>query len=1013
MAVNVRDAQGNIVSVSEEEASRLAQAGAVAPVGKELLVQHETFGQRWVKPAELQEALGMGFRVTGDAQSSTVRQQERFGGETAEATLDAVARGATFGWSDKMLRDAGMPAEDIRGRAEANPAAALLGEMAGGVLPFLPTALAGGVLHGARTAVTPFQALGRAMSREALVGAAEGTLFGAGQAVSDAAMDRDPLTVQKALAGAGMGALFGAGLGALGGAAGEVGQRVLGRAARAADDLPTAPGPEPLPGPGPAARVEAPATEVPGGRAPPAPAAPPPSAPPPPKTPGGILDSILETALATALPVKSAIERNPGLITRALDAMGIPLNADEAVWRGLTQKQKWVMKLDYKGLKEVAPQILRADRRFRNVRKLEDAIELIGTKSDEMGADYVARLKELDALATPATRLNLAEIADRLEKDLLPQYKKGPAAYQGMHGITSKIEAEIRRFRRLAEEEGLVPLERGEQLKREFDPLAEFHRTSPPLEKSAAAMYQDLRRIIKRSVEDKADALSKSAGTDLVGAWKDAKKGYGAMESLLEVAKDTANSRLGNRFFSLTDNLAGVAAGIAGGGLNPLGLGLALAGAMLNKWNREQLPWVFARALNRAEKPGIKAAAEGLGRAVRAMPPSDVNAVENAFRRPVTARELAGEAALPVPQAGAAAPAPISRAGAPMEPSPALVQELSALPRAPLAPAMRQEVGRALIGFLRRAAEQGTVELWATHEALSASEEYREELERRGWAGLVLPEDEQEADAQGKAAAEALEARQRALDAEGRARAGVLLATQRQAEKLDRRVAIAARAALAGGGRPKPRPQASDAVVKKLATMAENPEAFQAAVAKALGAWPAAAPGAATEAAMAMTRAVRHLAPLAPRQQRGPLAAIPALRQPWIANSLQAETFRAALAAATDPASVLDDLAAGRVSAAGLEAVQAIYPELLADFRARVVDELTLRQDRLSYNQQVQLSLLLGEPLHESLEPATLAALQAIHEPAQPQPRPRPAPVRGPPLTTGLTPAQRLTSKGA
>lgn len=1003
MAANVRTPTGELLQVEETELERRILAGEVRPTAEKVLVQSPVVGARWVRPDELQDALRGGFRLASDEAARNTELREQYGEQEVRAFAEGAARGATFGGSDWLLREAGVSAEALRLRQEYNPASALTGELVGGVLPFLATGSLSGTITGARAAAAGVRGaprLATVLGEQALRGAAEGTIIGLGQAVSDAAMERDPLTVQKALAAAGTGAFFGAALGAPIGAAGELSGRLFGRARRGLAEAVTPDGPAVTPEVA-ATRAAQATPEVPtgarvAGEAVP-PGAPPPGAPPgmaggapppPPKPPGNLLDDLASTVIKAALPTKEAIAKNPTFLRSVLEKFDLRLpTADEAVLRGLDARLGQMRRLERKGLQERAAAILRQDERFQGVRNLEDAAALIETKAAEAGTLYKQSLSRLDDLAADVERVDLNEVADQIRDQVLNKYRKGPA---GMQAVGNTVEEEIALLRQRANQ-GPVGLQEAERIKSGFDPLAKFNSTSPPLEMSRAEAYQDIRRVVKRAVEDKAEAISGRAAPDLAASWKSAKETFGAMSELSEIASDRLKARVSNRFFSLTDNLAGMVGAVAGGGLNPVGLGLALSAAVLNKWGRENLPWVLARALTQHNgNPGAKAAAEALQRAVKSMGADDAARVEAALNRPITQEALKTAPGAPVPPSPAGAPGTA-------QPAPEVI---------------RREAGPALVGFLRRAAEGTAADVWGAHLILSGSQEYREELARRGWDGFLLPEDEREAGAQGQQVADAVNKRLDSVDAEAKPRARALVKLRERAAQLDKRVTGAAKTALAGEARtPRPR-ELSAGATRRLAELAERPEAFEAAVAQQLGPLPVLVPGAGAVAIETLGRAVQHLSSVAPKPAGGPLASVPALRQPWIANSLDVERFEQALAAIQDPASVVEALAAGQVSPAAVQAVQAVYPELLEDFRAKVLDALVSRHEPLDYGQRIQLSLLLGQPLDESLQASTLSGLQMAHAPPQETPQARPAPARTPPLTAGLTPSQQLSAKG-
>ena len=100
--------------------------------------------------------------------------------------------------------------------------------------------------------------------------------------------------------------------------------------------------------------------------------------------------------------------------------------------------------------------------------------------------------------------------------------------------------------------------------------------------------------------------------------------------------------------------------------------------------------------------------------------------------------------------------------------------------------------------------------------------------------------------------------------------------------------------------------------------------------------------------------------------------------------------FLAIARAAENPLSVLDDLEKGTLTSEQMQVVRDLYPELHADLVTRVVSKLADRKRPLPYAQRLQLGILLAAPTDPSLEPDFIAETQASF--AKPQP---PAPMPG------------------
>jgi hypothetical protein len=191
-----------------------------------------------VSADELDTALAAGYSYEDPAEAAARRRRTERGtlGQKAITFAEGVGRGATVGLSDVALTTA--LGDDYRQgaleRKQENPYTAGTGEVAGLVGGALATggvtgavsapargmaaagrvaehAVAGGL---ARLGVTGATRLGRVGARALALGAggaAEGAVYGAGQALSRTALDGSPLTAEKVMGLMGHEALLGAG----------------------------------------------------------------------------------------------------------------------------------------------------------------------------------------------------------------------------------------------------------------------------------------------------------------------------------------------------------------------------------------------------------------------------------------------------------------------------------------------------------------------------------------------------------------------------------------------------------------------------------------------------------------------------------------------------------------------------------------------------------------------------------------------------------------------------------
>jgi hypothetical protein len=102
-----------------------------------------------IPQADLQRAFAQGFQPPTPEQIASIAQRERLGspGQAAVTALEHAGSALTMGLSTGLEVGLGVPAEDIRGRSEANPVAGGVGTVAGVALPLLATAGAAGPLE--------------------------------------------------------------------------------------------------------------------------------------------------------------------------------------------------------------------------------------------------------------------------------------------------------------------------------------------------------------------------------------------------------------------------------------------------------------------------------------------------------------------------------------------------------------------------------------------------------------------------------------------------------------------------------------------------------------------------------------------------------------------------------------------------------------------------------------------------------------------------------------------------
>lgn len=92
----------------------------------------------------------------------------------------------------------------------------------------------------------------------------------------------------------------------------------------------------------------------------------------------------------------------------------------------------------------------------------------------------------------------------------------------------------------------------------------------------------------------------------------------------------------------------------------------------------------------------------------------------------------------------------------------------------------------------------------------------------------------------------------------------------------------------------------------------------------------------------------------------------------------QVDKFKAALDTVNDPVSVLRHAKEGTLTSDHLEALNAVYPQLLSEMRAQAMHHVsTLDPDTMEFGKKALLSKFVGQPLIREAEPQQIASTQA------------------------------------
>ncbi len=209
--VNVVDpASGKTFAVDESEAARLAADG-------------------WAREGAASKVSRLNEEVLEDEYGGVVG--------AGTAALAGGVRTVTGGISDAVFRGLGVEQEfaDLK---RVNPGASIVGEVAGA---FVPVGLPGLAARAGKAAgsVVDGAGIGAKLFGAAKTGVVEGAIYGAGSGVSEVALSKDPVSIERAISTIGSSALFGGAVGGVVGGALGAGGAALRKGKQVLDDVAT------------------------------------------------------------------------------------------------------------------------------------------------------------------------------------------------------------------------------------------------------------------------------------------------------------------------------------------------------------------------------------------------------------------------------------------------------------------------------------------------------------------------------------------------------------------------------------------------------------------------------------------------------------------------------------------------------------------------------------------------------------------------------------------------------
>jgi hypothetical protein len=177
-----------------------------------------------------------------------------------------------------------------------------------------------------------------------------------------------------------------------------------------------------------------------------------------------------------------------------------------------------------------------------------------------------------------------------------------------------------------------------------------------------------------------------------------------------------------------------------------------------------------------------------------------------------------------------------------------------------------------------------------------------------------------------------------------------------------------------------------DKKVERIQELAQNPQVMMDHLAKHTEAIADAAPNVSQHVQSTILNGVQFLNSKIPRNPNQlPLSA------PWEPSRSQKTEFNRYYQVVDDPMIALKQVKAGTLNSQTMEALGAVYPSLLQDMRKSLMENLTPRHVKnMPYSTKMGISMLMGQPLDESLAHPSIAANQMAFAGSQSNAAPQP-----------------------
>lgn len=165
-------------------------------------------------------------------------------------------------------------------------------------------------------------------------------------------------------------------------------------------------------------------------------------------------------------------------------------------------------------------------------------------------------------------------------------------------------------------------------------------------------------------------------------------------------------------------------------------------------------------------------------------------------------------------------------------------------------------------------------------------------------------------------------------------------------------------------------------IANELSSMANDPSALSDRLSNLMIPYKDAAPGHVSSVSSKMGQIIGFLNSKAPRPPGSAYKIMSPKVDDWQPSKTDTAKFARYVGAAMRPIGVIEGLSRGEVSSEGVEVLKELYPQIYDYAQRKLLEAASERSEPMKYSDRVNLSILFGVPLDETMDPKFLSGIQ-------------------------------------